>query len=43
MIGEINLLSGPFNEDVLQTLKSSCTKLLQYLDHPKQENIIEGR
>jgi len=42
LIREINLYSDPFDGDLVQTLKSSCTKLMSNLDHQEKENITEG-
>ncbi|CAF0972515.1 unnamed protein product [Rotaria sordida] len=40
--GEINLLSDPFDEDIVQASKSNSTKLVRCLDHPTKKMIIEA-
>ncbi|CAF2819414.1 unnamed protein product [Rotaria sp. Silwood2] len=40
-IREINVHSDPFYGDIVQALKSSCTKLVKHLDHPQKENLID--
>jgi hypothetical protein len=42
LIREINLHSDPFDGDIVQTLKLSCTKLFKNMDHQEKENITEG-
>ena len=37
LIGEINLRSDPFDEDIVQASKSSSTRLVRYLDHPTKK------
>ncbi|CAF4519098.1 unnamed protein product [Rotaria socialis] len=39
IVREINVHCDPFDGDIVETLKSSFTKLLKYLDHPQKENI----
>ncbi|CAF4697551.1 unnamed protein product [Rotaria socialis] len=41
LIREINLHFDPFDGDIVQTLKLSCTKLFKSMNHQEKENITE--